>query len=407
LVEEKHDSSNFLLIFSLSLARFVTQPHAILLGLLLIDIGLTFNYSIGIVGQLKTASNVVAMVFAVLAGAFSVRYSPKSIMLFGSACIVISAIGCYLAPDFTSLLIIFSLSGIGFSLIGSMSSTAIGEYLPAAKRAGAIGILTASLAVSYLVSSQVINYLSGVGGWRVGFLWYIFPISTLALIGIIWGIPNKPKSKSQNPVSVSFFEGFKAVFSNSSAIACLLGYTSYMVTWNTLLLFNTSYLRQVFDVSLSFAAMITVINSLSYIFGSLICSRMVKRINNRKTAALSSILVGGSFGIYFILNNLYLTIALAIFICIMAGIFATAGQSLALEQVPKFRGTMMSLNSASISLGGVLSSSIGGLILIIYNYSILGYLVAIVSVLSFIIYFKFAKDPIRITSYNNEHKLLT
>jgi len=52
----------------------------------------------------------------------------------------------------------------------------------------------------------------------------------------------------------------------------------------------------------------------------------------------------------------------------------TVSSSFSLEQIPEFRGTMMSLHSAAVSIGGTLAAMIGGVLLIAYGYS--GYAIA-------------------------------
>jgi len=46
--------------------------------------------------------------------------------------------------------------------------------------------------------------------------------------------------------------------------------------------------------------------------------------------------------------------------------------SLTLEQVPRFRGTVMSISSAATSLGSAIGAAMGGLALLLYDYEFLG-----------------------------------
>jgi predicted MFS family arabinose efflux permease len=50
----------------------------------------------------------------------------------------------------------------------------------------------------------------------------------------------------------------------------------------------------------------------------------------------------------------------------------TAVNALTLEQLPKLRGTIMSLNQATFSLGGVLGTGFGGLVVLLYGYPTMG-----------------------------------
>ena len=68
---------------SLVMSRFAIQPSALLVGLLLLDIGSTFGLPVGVVGQLRTAASIVGVVSALLMGALSVRYRHKSLLMGG------------------------------------------------------------------------------------------------------------------------------------------------------------------------------------------------------------------------------------------------------------------------------------------------------------------------------------
>jgi MFS family permease len=50
----------------------------------------------------------------------------------------------------------------------------------------------------------------------------------------------------------------------------------------------------------------------------------------------------------------------------------TSYNSLTLEQVPEFRGTMMSLSAASLGLGMAIGSGLGGLIFLEYGWRPVG-----------------------------------
>jgi predicted MFS family arabinose efflux permease len=54
---------------------------------------------------------------------------------------------------------------------------------------------------------------------------------------------------------------------------------------------------------------------------------------------------------------------------------------------------MMSLNSGSTRLGGALGSALGGLVLTVGGYSLLGLVMGIIGITAFIVIFFFARDP--------------
>ena len=75
------------------------------------------------------------------------------------------------------------------------------------------------------------------------------------------------------------------------------------------------------------------------------------------------------------------------------GVGASAANSLTLEQVPEFRGTMMSLTSAAQSLGSALGAALGGAILVLYDYLIMGSVLGTLGIAAAMVFYFFAIDP--------------
>ena len=67
--------------------------------------------------------------------------------------------------------------------------------------------------------------------------------------------------------------------------------------------------------------------------------------------------------------------------------------ALTLEQIPKFRGTMMSLRAAFGGAGSFLGVTLGGISLNMYNYQILGIVLGVLGMASITVILLFAKDP--------------
>ncbi len=81
----------------------------------------------------------------------------------------------------------------------------------------------------------------------------------------------------------------------------------------------------------------------------------------------------GAFILFFTFApNLWLSLGLTLAGCLFAGMRATANISLTIEQVPEFRGTVMSISAASANMGSALGSGLGGLALLWFNYEAVG-----------------------------------
>ena len=75
------------------------------------------------------------------------------------------------------------------------------------------------------------------------------------------------------------------------------------------------------------------------------------------------------------------------------GMATAAAISLSLEQAPKYRGTMMSMDSAFVNLGYALGAAFGGLMLIWLDYEGLVTALGLLGIIAAVIFYAFARDP--------------
>lgn len=66
-----------------------------------------------------------------------------------------------------------------------------------------------------------------------------------------------------------------------------------------------------------------------------------------------------------------------------------------MARAPAYRGTMMSLNTAALSLGRVLGSAVGGVSLLYFGWESVGYSMGVMGLVASILYIILTIDPIR------------
>ena len=392
---EEKGSVGRLFVPSLVLSRFATTPRSIILSFLLIEIGLTFGLPVGVTGQIGTAGSVAAFATSLLMGILSVRFKHKSLLMTGLLLLSVALLGCSQAPNFTLMLMFTVLAGLGTAMIMPMTTTLVAKHLPLQKRARAIGLLMATLSVSYLIGSPVISYISNIGDWRLAFLAYALPFPLLSLLLDFKGLPSESESEQTSLKKGSLIEGYKVVLSNRSAVACLLGNALASATFSGIVLYGISFYRQDFQVSKGMAMYFMIGLSLSYTIGALISSRFVNKLGRKPVTTISVFMTGIFIFFFTIAPILWLSVALALIGCLFAGLRATSNVSLTIEQVPKFRRTMMSISAASANQGSALGSGVGGLALLLFNYKGVGPSLGLLGLASAVIVHLFAVDTTR------------
>jgi len=370
----------------------VASISGMLSGLLLIDIGETFNVTIGYAGQINTFSSIISIFFALLTSIFSMKYNHKALLQVGLIAYIVSAAGCYLAPSFDAMMASFSLTGIGFALTTTMALTLSAELYPIDKRSAAIGLVFAGMSVSYILGSMVVPFLQGIGGWRASFLYYMLPSSIVALVLSTATIP-RGIGTSEKSVQAKLTEGYKKIFSNRSALFSLIGNLLAMATWQGILTYNISFYREWFQISLEEASIFILIGSSLYTVGSITSGRMVNRLG-RKPLATVSIMAASLFFMAFSYLPTFLISATVV--CLgwfLLGVRDTAATSLLIEQLPLYTGIMMSLNRAVTQVGFSVGSGFGGVLLLLYDYKLMFVGLGALGILSAIVFQWLTLDP--------------
>jgi predicted MFS family arabinose efflux permease len=195
----------------------------------------------------------------------------------------------------------------------------------------------------------------------------------------------------------SYLSGFREVLSRGSAVACLACTVFLSASWQSILSYNSSFLRERFLVTPGFVSYVMMGTGGFFIAGSMLTGRLVDRFGLKRLAVASTLVTGLLLAPYMYMADLRVAVILSFTMCLVGGVaFASTG-SLILEQVPRYRGSMMSINTAADNFGSALGAGLGGLLLLIFNYEKMGMALGSLAILSAITYQLLVRDPTRRT----------
>jgi predicted MFS family arabinose efflux permease len=381
-------------IFSLALAFFGTSMLDVLSSLFLVDLAKTFFGSsnliyLAVVSQVVTISSIAAIVFGVLNGFLSVRVKHRTLLLFGALCIVIGAVGCLLSPNFLFLQIFYPFDGIGTIIVGAMAFTLIGESIPLEKRAKSIGAITSSGILSTAIGFAIAGYGANIGGYRSYLAWYVLPVSLAALFLAYFLIPKNLQQATI--VKQSFSASFKQVLLNRSAAACLIG-NMFLTAAGVWSFFAATFWRKYYSLPIEVVALITVGVVLVYALGGFMGGRLVNRVGRKRFVVYNWFSRGLLIAAIVFMPDVYSALFISFVATLIGGFAVTGGHSLIVEQAPKSRGTMMSINGVFASIGVTVGIAVGGLALT-QSFQLLGLTLGCFAVISALIILFVAKEP--------------
>jgi len=382
-----------LFLSSLIMSSFASGPISVLASLLLIDIGSTFDTSVGVTGQLNTIYSIAALIVALLMGVLSTRFRHKSLFLTGLVLMLVSAMGCYLAPDFLTMMLSFSLSGVGYAMVNPMAFALVGKHLPVGRRPNAVGGIVAGGALVYVVGAPIIALVAGVGGWRLPLAGFVAPVLVFGFLFSSVGLPSVRAGEEPRAEKGTYYRSFKEVFTSRSAVACLLGDLLRSASFVAVVFYSASFVRQRFQASTDVASVVIIAAAMSYVIGSLVSGSIVNRLGRKPSVVLAALMAGPFTAAFVFAPDFYVSVALVIIASWFFGLVASAANSLTLEQAPRFRGTMMSIDTAALNFGSAVGTVVGGLALLLFGYEGLGIILGALCIVGAIIWGLFAIDP--------------
>ena len=376
---------------ALGLSVFSAWLITVTFQLLLIDIARTFQVNVGTAGLVAAVGSISGIAAGLLMSVLCVRFNHKLFILIGLSCTCLAAVGFFLAPTFDLVLIANIGVGTGIALTSAMAYSYIGEFYPLQKRGRAIGWIVAASTLAFVVGAPVIGIIAGVGGgWRSVMIWLSLPFTLVSLIFAFFAIPNR-YPESQSTQSEPFFAGYKQAFSTPSAIACLI-VSMLTVAESSIAFYSISFFRAQFEIGVDVGSIVVVVGSILLAVGGITAGLFVNRMGRKPLGTLTCLMAAVLTLAFTFMPTFELSWGLNAVRFWFAGMASTALGSLIIEQVPKFRATMTSLNTTFVNIGMLLASVSAGIALNLYNYQTMALILGSLGVAGTIIWVAFVKD---------------
>jgi predicted MFS family arabinose efflux permease len=393
----KKASTGRMLLPSLSAASLAVNISGPVFALLTVDIATTFFGSanqgaIGATSQLGAVNSAAEVVFALMMGVLAVRFKHKSLLLAGLALVAVSAIIGFFAPTLFWLQIFAALEGGGTVMVGITSLTVIGESLPFNKKAKAVSYVVAATSLASLIGMLVIGFVANLGGWRSVLMFFVMPVAVASLILASFALPSRIHKQQSAVRKETYLESFKQVLLNKSAASCVIG--GMLISAAAFVVFVFAFYRTQFSTSLYFTVGIMMIAAVIFIVASLLVGRLANRYGAKTLAVVGAIGNGILMAAFFFIPNLWAALTVHMVGLTFGVVGATAFQCLALDQAPKSRGTMMSVKSVFLNIGGAIGTAVGGLMLIYsFSYQAVGIALGGFSIAAAAVWFFLTKQP--------------
>jgi MFS family permease len=197
LVPEYKAKKNWKTIFALTGGRFIDQGEGQAISVLFPTLQKVWGLSYANLGTFGTIQYILQAISAPFWGFAADKYSRKKIIIFGTGIWGIWTLFCGLTQNFSQLLVIRAISGIGLGCLMPAAFSIISDAYPSARRGRTLGTMEGIGWMGIVVFTLVLGMLATPELWRWGFI-LLGSLSVLSGL-LVWWLLEEPIRGASEP----------------------------------------------------------------------------------------------------------------------------------------------------------------------------------------------------------------
>ena len=185
-------------LFALGLGYLVDQGEAQSMGVLSPILLMVFSgLSNSLIGLMETLRSIAQTVSAPFWGYMADRYSRKKVLIFGTGVWGLWTVAVGLVPNFTWMIFIRAISGLGLGCLMPATFSLIGDHFPQKRRGMALGIIGFVGLMGTVLGVLALGFVATAELWRWGFVG--LGIASILTGVIIWLFVEEPPRGASEP----------------------------------------------------------------------------------------------------------------------------------------------------------------------------------------------------------------
>lgn len=366
----------------LTLATFVTALQAIVLGPILPDIADDLDASVSLLGQIPAATMLLAAMVGIVAGPLADRFGHRRALLGSLLALVVSSACMALAPGFLLLLIAALIGSIGRAIVQPLSIVIVSEQSVGDRQRQAVSWIMAGVTGAVIAGVPALTTVAEAFGWRAAIAG--LAVIAAALLPFVRGSLGASEPAATSGATLTrVFLAYRPLLAHRPTLGLILA----TLLASAGIWVMATYLGAFYDEQHGYSTrqigLVYFVPGVTLFIGSIAAGGRTGTLPLRPIVILARVVTG-------------ITIAgvLALPISGVAGIGLLAVQGLAtglsgvavvlllIRESPAGRATTLTLNTVALSLGTALGSTIGGVLLAVAGYAMLGLAALLLSVSS-------------------------
>jgi len=387
------------LIMILGLMAFLANGDNYAAAPLIINISKDLNISVSTAAISVTAYMLAFGVFTLIFGPVSDRYGKvKIINIAAMGTSVFSILGAF-AFNLPSLIFFRAMNGAFGAGIFPVTMALVGQSFDDKNRHKALGKVMGLMFLGAATASAIGGALSYFGSWRLVYL--IYGIGELVLSIIMLKILERDKPVVE---TLDFAKAYKEPLTNFKfmRIVLIVFFLGFSVFGS--FTYSGSLIQEITGYNILIVGLIISLFGVGTVIGGRMAPKLKAKLKNGFLVLAGIIGAISLFVLSTVTNAWMLGLALfgfgLAFIFLQSTLIATAQ-----EQLPKMRGTAMSLTSFNMFVGGAVGTSLNGMIIKTYGASriflVTAVLLLVVSMFAAFFVAKFEMSKMKSTLQSN------
>ncbi len=350
-------------LLALGLGSFISLLSVSAPAPFLPDIASELGVSVPLLGQVTAAMLILSAPLGLVAGPLADRYGSRRLILLGLAASAVCLLVFGLATVFPMLFIASIAGALSEATVPGLTLAVAGTRFhgPAARRA--IGSTVAAASIAPIVGVPLLTTISGVAGWRAGFLVGGCIALVILLLTSAW-LPED----SQRPETAlrphTLQDAYRPLLHDVGMRRLYGCSVMRSMCWFGMITYLGAALRDRFGLSTSEVGLVYMLAGCGYLLGSLIAGGALARVPVRPLVAVSNVIMGLLLMTAF---SGFVDTRIAIGLLSMAAFAGAVGwvglTALLTSETPAGAGTTMVLNGSLYNLGTAAGAGLGGFLL--------------------------------------------
>jgi predicted MFS family arabinose efflux permease len=328
--------------------------------------------SVPLIGQVATLAALTTAAAGLFAGPLADHYGHRRSIVLGLSLLAASATLYALAPNVFVMAIGGLLGGLGMAMTYGVAFAVVSTHVLGDDRRQALGMTQAAASLAVIAGPPSLVALATLALWRGSFL-AMAAVLLAALLVAVRLLPADPRPAGRCASPRSILAAYRPLLATPPVRMLYLVAMLRAIAVVGLTVYLGAFYVDVLKFSAREVGIAFMLDGTGLFLGSLAGGGRLGRFSPRATFALGTALIGaGALTVFSIQPGAVATVGIAMGMSFLAGLTFTSLTAMLAQETPAGAATTMVLNISMIAAGAALGSAIGGALIGIGGYSLIG-----------------------------------